>query len=139
FLPCPSSLDTRPSSPPSCHARAPHHREARVDAVAGIGRADADKIVKSAKPSISTHQSAQPVARHDLVGIEISPVRPFPEAPIPTKTQIQAIGNANEPKLQGVQPQAVLQNLVSRTPERGLNIHTCKSFALGESQRCQEV
>jgi hypothetical protein len=64
-------------SPPPCHARAPHHREARVDTIAGIAWADADEIAQSAKPSIPTHQRAQPDAAHDLIAIQMSPVRPF--------------------------------------------------------------
>src|SRR5690349_18660309 len=68
------------SAPATCHTGAPHYRETRVDAVAGIARADADEIVEPAKPPISAHQRAQPVATHDLVAIEMSPVRPFPEA-----------------------------------------------------------
>src|SRR5262245_37269994 len=78
----------RSSSPPSCHARAPHHREARVDAVAGIARTDADEVTNSAKSPIPANQRAQPVAAHDLVAIKMSPMRPFPTATITTKANV---------------------------------------------------
>src|SRR5215470_4372650 len=105
---------TQPNSaPPSCHACAPHHRETRIDAIAGIARADADEIVEPTEPSIPADQRAQPVTAHYLVTIEMSPVRPFTEATIASKANVQIIGNANEPKLQGVESQVFLQNLAA--------------------------
>src|SRR4030095_2839011 len=57
--------------PPSCHARASHYREARIDVVAGIVWTDADKIAEPAKPPIPTDQRAQTVAAHKLVAIKM--------------------------------------------------------------------
>jgi hypothetical protein len=94
------------SSPPSCHARATHHCEARVDTVARVARADADEIIEPAESPIPTHQRAQPVAAHDLVAIEMRPMLPLPKITITTKTPVQIIGNANEPKLHRFEPQA---------------------------------
>src|SRR5262245_43945930 len=111
-------------------ARAPHHRKARVDAVADIARTDADKVTNSAKPPISTHQCAQPVAAHHLIAIEMSPVRPLSKATIASRANVQIIGNANEPKLQGIESQASLQDPTARTHECGLDLHTRKSVRL---------
>src|SRR5262245_28049481 len=127
------------SSPPSCHARAPHHREARVDTFARVARADADKIVESAKPPISSDQRAQPVAAHDLVTIEMSPMLPFPKTMITTKANVQIIGNTNEPKLHGVQTQALFQNPVARMHQRCLDFPTCKGPAFGLPQCFQQL
>src|SRR5262245_65007838 len=102
------------SAPPSCHARAPPHREARVDTFARVARADADKIVESAKPPISSDQRAQPVAAHDLVTIEMSPMLPFSKTMITTKADVQIIVNANEPKLHGIQAHELCQNRGAR-------------------------
>src|SRR4030095_14786567 len=107
------------------HARAAHHRETRVDTVAGVARADADEIIEPTKPPIPADQRPQPVAAHDLIAIKVSPVRPFPEATITTKAQGQIRGYAHEPKLQGVESQAFLQNLVARPHKRGLDSRTC--------------
>src|SRR5918994_4080433 len=89
FLTAPRCLKAEPysdqreeSAPPQYHARAPHDRETRVDAVVSIARADAHQIGESAEPSVSASQSAQPVSTHDLIAVEMSPMRPLSPAPV---------------------------------------------------------
>jgi len=122
------------SSPPSCHARATHHCEARVDTVARVARADADEIIEPAESPIPTDQRAQPVAAHDLVAIEMRPMLSLPKITITTKTPVQIIGNANEPKLHRFEPQAFPQDLVAKTHERCLYLRTSAATASRKSQ-----
>src|SRR5262249_6697086 len=69
----------------------------------------------------------------------MSPVRPFPKTMITTKANVQIIGNANEPKLHGVESQAFLYNLAARPHKRRLDLHTGKGAALGEVQGFKEL
>ncbi len=62
----------------------------------------------AAKPPVPADERAQPVAAHDLIAVEMSPVVPLSEAPIATETRVQIIGNADKPKLDGVQTQPLL-------------------------------
>src|SRR5262249_8379573 len=125
-------------SPPACdHASAPHHGKSRIHAVAGIAATEADEIGHPAKAPVPADERAQLVAIHDLIPIKMSPVWPGSPAPIATHAQVQIIGNADEPKLQGIQSQALRHDLVPKTHERCLELCTSAPMAQRKSQSRQ--
>src|SRR5262249_36338072 len=124
--------------PPACHhAGAPHHCKSRVNAVAGIASTDADEIGNPTKSPVPADERTQPVAIHDLIPVKMSPVGPVSPAPLAPHAHVQIIGNADEPKLQGIQSQALRHDLVPKTHERRLDLCTSAPLAHRKSQSCQ--
>ena len=96
--------------PRSCDANAtglPYERaadrEARINIVPSVRAADADEVCHSAESPVSTNKSPQAVTLHYPIAVKMSPMVPLSPASFATQAHIQVVGNANKPKLDGIQ------------------------------------
>src|SRR5262249_47676517 len=96
-----------------------------------VGSANADEVCYSAESPVSADKSPQSVALYHPVAVEMSPMVPLSPASFATKAHIHVVGNANKPKLDGIQIKLIRQDLSAKTHECIFNLRASQAAAWG--------